>query len=43
MEITDEPGIYIPEFGVVRIEDLVLVTYKGHDVLSQSSKELIEL
>lgn len=43
MVVTDEPGIYIPEYGGVRIEDLVLVTEDGYKVLSQSSKELIEL
>ncbi|OPJ55623.1 M24 family metallopeptidase [Alkalithermobacter paradoxus] len=43
MVITDEPGIYIPDFGGVRIEDLILVTEEGYKVLSNSPKELIEL
>jgi Xaa-Pro aminopeptidase len=41
MIITDEPGIYIPDFGGVRIEDLILVKKDGCEVLSKSSKELI--
>lgn len=43
MVITDEPGIYIPDFGGVRIEDLLVVRKDGYEILSQSSKELIEL
>lgn len=43
MVVTDEPGIYIPDFGGVRIEDLVLVTETGALSLSKSQKELIEL
>ncbi|MGI6426654.1 MAG: M24 family metallopeptidase [Natronincolaceae bacterium] len=43
MVITIEPGIYIPDFGGVRIEDLVLVTEDGCRVLSKSTKNLIEL
>lgn len=41
--ITVEPGIYIPEVGGVRIEDLVLVTENGYHNLVTSPKELIEL
>jgi Xaa-Pro aminopeptidase len=43
MVITNEPGIYIPDFGGVRIEDLVVVTHDGNKVLSKSPKQLIEL
>lgn len=36
-----EPGIYIPEEGIgVRIEDLVLITADGCEVLNSYSKEL---
>lgn len=41
MIITIEPGIYIQnEFGV-RIEDMVLVTKEGYEILSNIDKELI--
>ena len=40
---TVEPGIYIPNFGGVRIEDMVAVTKDGHRNFAKSPKELIEL
>lgn len=40
---TVEPGIYVPGFGGVRIEDMVIVTEEGHINLAHSPKELIEL
>lgn len=40
---TVEPGIYIKDFGGVRIEDLVVVTEDGHINFTNSPKELIEL
>lgn len=40
MVISDEPGIYIPDFGGVRIEDLVLITEDGCEALSKSPKEI---
>ena len=43
MVITIEPGIYIPAEGGVRIEDMVLVTESGYEVLTPATKDLIEL
>lgn len=41
--ITDEPGIYLPGIGGVRIEDDLLITETGNQVLTHSPKELIIL
>ncbi len=40
MVVTVEPGIYIPRWGGIRIEDDVLVTDSGAEVLTHSSHKL---
>ncbi len=41
MVITIEPGIYLPKWGGIRIEDMVLVTEDGCRVLSRFPKQII--
>ena len=41
MVITIEPGVYLPGKWGLRIEDMVVVTDKGCDVLTPTTKELV--
>lgn len=43
MVFTIEPGAYLPTWGGVRIEDDVLVTASGVDVLTDAPTDLIEI
>ena len=43
MAITVEPGVYIEGWGGIRIEDTVIVNANGCEILTPTSKELLEI
>ncbi|TDQ39119.1 M24 family metallopeptidase [Aureibacillus halotolerans] len=40
MTFTVEPGVYVPSIGGIRIEDDIVVTEHGYEILTESPKQL---
>ncbi len=43
MTLALEPGVYIEQYGGVRIEDMILVTVDGYERLTKAPEHLIEI
>lgn len=43
MVVTIEPGIYLPEWGGVRIEDMALIEKDGCEIITNTTRELVRL
>jgi Xaa-Pro aminopeptidase len=41
--VTIEPGVYVPGLGGIRIEDDVVVSKCGNEILTRASRDFIEL
>lgn len=41
MVVTNEPGVYVPGWGGVRLEDMVLVTDAGPEIISPASRDVV--
>lgn len=43
MVVTVEPGIYLPDWGGIRIEDSIVIAPNGSEVMTASSKQLMHI